>query len=913
MFKRFVHFLVLVALISACQPPPATTTVAPPHTPKPEGPTSTSTPAPDEPAEWVFQENWWLEPQVWAHSPDSYTDPDGNLVMTLDYEAYAKAGLTVMGWYTADEKHIQELHDHGIIVVGTDSLTTTYRSVFQSWSEYESPPELMEAAIRDPFGNVFWDDFGVGDESHESWVVHSMLHPLWQEHMLGKLKAYVDAGVGGYTIDELAYGSLNMPDFNPNTLQLFNEYLFETYTDEELIALGVPWGVEDFTDFDYAALVRDHLPAGMTVLTLEDWYNGDITGNLPLIQEFQRFLRVEGQKVALRLVEQGRAYAQEKYGIHLPISANLNNLSDPEAWFWMDKLDFYSNEFPFNQYDYYPVGRSSAMLKQAHYFDTPMTILIQMSTRPEVRAWGKDKTVNLYRTMIADATAGGGAFHIETNVHEMVQDMDAIGPYYHFAMDYPLVFEGMEPMEGEIGLLHLWEADIYASYDDRAYVGLCDLLADSGYQFGAIFGAEEFKRGGELPIFPAPDYPLNPEDLSQYAVIFIPEMYQLTENHAEILIQYVEEGGTLVIFSIPNTTWDMDAIHPIIGPILAARGRGPTEIGNGKLIHIDGIWGKDFIDNPDPDVRTQLIQLLEAEGFQPEIRMANTRYLAATAYTGQDKMVVHFVNYDHEEGVDITTPTGLVDVEITLPDNLQLDSPGLYLFTPGEMPRELDGTLNGNMLQLTLPETYIWSVLLIGEEDILGEQVSALPTLTPTPVMSPTPIPTITPTSAPPTPTMDPDIVDTGYVIYDDSLAPGWRAESWESETQIDSTTMVYDGTQAIEVAAQKNGGIALVTDALPDISPYNWLVFYINIGETRNPLFVLDTYYEGVPISTELLYIADYTEGGKLEPGLWYQVVVPMSDLIPEGGTLVQINFAYDGSGTTFYLDEIRFVSAGP
>jgi len=161
---------------------------------------------------------------------------------------------------------------------------------------------------------------------------------------------------------------------------------------------------------------------------------------------------------------------------------------------------------------------------------------------------------------------------------------------------------------------------------------------------------------------------------------------------------------------------------------------------------------------------------------------------------------------------------------------------------------------------------------------------------------------------------LDPGMLGESYLIYDDSLAPGWRVALWDSEALVDSAAMVYGGTQAIEVAAQQYGGIALGIDTPPDLSPYDWLVFYINIGETTHPVFVLDMHYEDAQVSIETLAVSGYVGGGQLEAGQWQQVVVPLSALNSTGGSIDQINFAYDGSGaTTFYLDEIRFVSAGP
>jgi hypothetical protein len=593
MFRRILLSFVAALIVLVITIPLVTVAARLPTSPVSAAlPSAADSPTPEAPAEWVFQENWWLQPQVMAQSPGTFPDADGNpiqLSLLLDYESYTKAGLTVMNFYQGDVATIHDLHDRGILVVAAESMMLTYKPAFGTWSELEGPPELLEAAMRDPYGNVYRDDFGLKDLFgwDDSFVTYSMLHPLWQEHMLEMMKAYVDAGVDGFLYDELVSGSAGEPDFNPYTMQLFATYLVDTYSDEELQALVAPLGIDDFTTFDYAALVRDYLPADMTDLTRDDWvFNPQLTGDLPLRRQFQRFLYAANQKAALHLIDETRAYALETRGINLPISTNADPLVPP-AYFLMDKVDFFTSEIPYSDYDYFPGARTIAPLKLADYFDIPLSFLSQLTARPQLAAWGREKTVNLYRTMIADAVASGGSFNVEIHNQDLEQDMDAIGPYYHFRMDYPFLFDGLEPVRGDIGVLQLWESMLYSPYEHPALLGLFGLLADSGYQASAIFGGgDDFLQWGDEPEFSAPDYPLNPQDLAQYKIVMIPELYQLTEGHAEILMQYMEGGGILLIFSTPDTTGDVDASDPLLGQIMAARGRGSTEIGEGKLIHI---------------------------------------------------------------------------------------------------------------------------------------------------------------------------------------------------------------------------------------------------------------------------------------------------------------------------------------
>ena len=81
------------------------------------------------------------------------------------------------------------------------------------------------------------------------------------------MKFFIDAGVDGILIDELAKGSVYEMDFNPHTVAAFRQYLLDTYSPEELQKIGKEYGISDFASLDYAALVRQHLPPGQQKLT----------------------------------------------------------------------------------------------------------------------------------------------------------------------------------------------------------------------------------------------------------------------------------------------------------------------------------------------------------------------------------------------------------------------------------------------------------------------------------------------------------------------------------------------------------------------------------------------------------------------------------------------------------------------
>ena len=80
------------------------------------------------------------------------------------------------------------------------------------------------------------------------------------------------------------------------------------------------------------------------------------------------------------------------------------------------------------------------------------------------------------------------------------------------------------------------EGDAHVDYG-YAFIGTGKLLTDSNIQFDCIFGPDE--RFTEVSSFTL-------EDLLEYKVIILSNTLELTDDQAEILLNYVEIGGVIV-------------------------------------------------------------------------------------------------------------------------------------------------------------------------------------------------------------------------------------------------------------------------------------------------------------------------------------------------------------------------------
>ncbi len=671
-------------------------------------PTPTPTPAP-----WTFDPEWHKKPQIVAFSgiAETYLLPSilTKLVQlfSVNFDTYAKFGVTVANWndlpkHTSNWKDafrefVDEAHRRGIVVVGSVSHITLWEG------PEDEPLELQKTILRDPYGNTF---------EEKSGLVHSMLHLAWQDYLLSLVKQSIEAGVDGFLFDELAYGSVFYPDFNEYTVQKFRKYLIETYSDKELKEIEQKYGIKNFNNFNYAEFVRKYLPPNMTSLTADDW--GKLKWEIPFIYDYERFLRVKNREVASHLISEGKVYAKEKYGKEISFSANLNDLSAPEALYIIDLLDYVNLEwFYYLHGPYFPKARAFPSFKLAQFFGKPAFALTgYVDTVPDILKRGKKKTVNLYRTMIADAYAVGGAFHVEEGAHGIKQDIDALVPYYRFVRDRPFLFENLTPVKGKISVLHLWES--LDPYRARAYRGLSNMLADAGYQFGVIFGAEEYKFWGETQI--APPYPLQLDKLSQYPVIIVPELFDVTEKHADLLLRYAENGGKLIVFATQDMLNNIQAQrgeNQAVNRLLTYLRAGKATVGSGTIIYVNQVLGREYLENLDPQLRLQLRQMLSQENIGPEAKMADAKALSAFVYQGENQLVIHFVNYDYNLENDSTNPVQALELEVALGDLPREGLTAIFYSPEDPQGQQLEATIQQDTLLLTLPKINIWGTLRV--------------------------------------------------------------------------------------------------------------------------------------------------------------------------------------------------------
>jgi len=165
-----------------------------------------------------------------------------------------------------------------------------------------------------------------------------------------------------------------------------------------------------------------------------------------------------------------------------------------------------------------------------------------------------------------------------------------------------------------------------------------------------------------------------------------------------------------------------------------------------------------------------------------------------------------------------------------------------------------------------------------------------------------------------PIPTLSSDQIEAGYLVYDDKLAEGWTLDPWAGTANTSSSAQFYQGSRAIEITLRSSPGAILLDNKLFDTAPYDYMVFYLNGGSTADQ----ELYVEMISVDNKTLgraNLADYIADYPLQPDKWHQVMIPLTILNPnrENFGWFDLGDASGNGASTFYIDEIRFVSTEP
>jgi len=680
---------------------------------------------------WTYNTEWLDASTVWAVYSFCRDWP-----LDVDYcgvegrDAAEKAGAAVWAWqdmrfHTNWPDVINDIidyaHSDGRQWIGSLSMIWL-------WQEQAQRSTYLDSAIsRDPFGNINYDNTGVYDPGDTTRF--TALHPLWEAMLTDNALAYVDGGVDALMVDEGAFIGIPM-EFNPTVVAGFNDYLTTILTSQERENLATSLGFTSFDQFDYAKVWRDQLPPGTTMLDETTW-NSRWNLNIPLWEEYDRYRHTRGISAMERIITAAKTRAVS-LGRELPVGFNIG-----PAQIWgmpfVHLADFIDPEIYYavpasssDQYNYFPEARAAPTIKLFGALNLQANIRTAMPTAEDLASRGRGNIESIYRILIADAYASGGRMYVEEDFFGIETNFDEISPYYQFVNQRPELIERSAPISARVGIVQLWEQ--YEFTPRRHFDGTAQILSDSGYQYDVIFGAEDVNR--EVP---GPRTVLDETLLARHQALVIPQLLMcwncgtkgtglmLTENHAGRLLDYVKQGGLLIVQADPaEIAYGLFAdTGPSANELLGYLQSGKVDLGSGSIVHIPQVLGPSYqataTANDAQIIRAQLTDVLMDNGIQPEIGyVSKPRAVSAFLYQINNNVVIHFVNYDHDIDTDTITPVNNLEINI--------DTSILPTATNYDVSWQQPETPNGSALlyqkpnerlMVTVPEINPWTVLCI--------------------------------------------------------------------------------------------------------------------------------------------------------------------------------------------------------
>lgn len=559
---------------------------------------------------------------------------------------------------------------------------------------HEVFPELASAAVIDIYG----EPVSSSDEWASGVLAMNTNHPVWQDFVMQLGRRYVDLGMNGIFIDSplgtvhatgQPGGSFGEPD-----MSMFRDYLSNHYTAQELEDL---FGITDIETFDYGDYIHD--------LGLADTWM-DTPWEVPLWNDFYTFQREANEAFIARLVTETKQYAETTYDRTIAFTANLFGLNDSHLVL-ADLMDYVSYEYPYVEYGYPPQSQAVPEFKLATALgDGPgvavpaVTSVIDLSTQESVST--------LLSIFIAESYASQGRFMVW---HEywgaqrgQYTDLEGFMPVCLFVRNSPFLYTDLESMARTAVLFSYATQNHLSDPQHASWRGLNYALLDGQVQYDVVAMGDDIWM---------PDT-FTQTSLAPHDLVFMPRLAYLTDEQVDILLPFVDDGGTIVAWG--ETGRYDETGQEVDRPELAAlREPGTHAYGNGWFVSLTWDPGDAYRQTHDPAVRQQLVSYV-SDHADPVTTTSAERTLNVLAYERLEgkQLVAHLVNYDYDIETDEVEATGSFTLTVKAdPPLLAQDDLQLCLLSPHrEEPHLLDFAVEGEELVIPHPGTSVYDVLI---------------------------------------------------------------------------------------------------------------------------------------------------------------------------------------------------------
>ncbi|MDQ4045045.1 MAG: hypothetical protein M3173_06320 [Chloroflexota bacterium] len=430
-------------------------------------------------------------------------------------------------------------------------------------SEGERVTDLLEECCsRDIYGqpcHAHWVE--CPDRQHYCYTMDSN-NPVWREYLKAIIRIQIDAGVDGVQLDEaelpltsLQYGGC----FCKDCMRGFREHL------QALPADALPREVRDLglSEFHYGAWLKER---GFDFKSRRE--------ETPLYWEYIRFQREAITRYFAELADYARAYGAEQ-GREVLVSGNFFNVLD-QYYALEPKVDMVITEMRNTRY------RQPAWYRYVHGFAGEKPVVVVENPYggivPElVDMLSAGRGYDRFRQSLYEGAAMGANMSVPYGAWMGSVVQDAFYPPHELAREIQTFIADHEHLYSkrtwsETAVVYSVESNFYggarpdeianntvnvAAASATPFWSACETLADEAQPYDVVFFPDGELRGDSLVV----------EDMAQYRTVVLPDCHHLTAHQAELLVGYLDQGGTVAVhgdvaLNLPSSHRERIARHP---------------------------------------------------------------------------------------------------------------------------------------------------------------------------------------------------------------------------------------------------------------------------------------------------------------------------------------------------------------
>ena len=528
--------------------------------------------------------------------------------------------------------------------------------------------------------------------------------PFWYEHIKLTAIFWAERGIDGAWCDNMSpwdnFGGLhNM--FGLWSEYKFNLYLKEKYSAEQLKAYGID-NMDKFNIRDYITSKAEDL-GSTDPLNKDDRVYSDFSWlDDPVWVNYKLFKSESGSEYLKNMYK----IIKEEYeirGITDGFCVQGNDMpSLNHGWITDEWMDMNSSEinmgwnltFGTKGIGYLPVGKLSIFYRAS----------LETQQAPYSTPWVyADATVGRKletgKIFLAEAFANGALIKTAENT----VGTDASHRWFNkYLYKYEEEF-GIRYPKYDIAILHSTDEQL-ANMAPNALTG-----PDMNYQFHmqGMWGFSAAMADNNIPYRVLPMYKLNAQALKGLKTLIIPNVESMTDETAQIIIDYANNGGRVVISGQAGTRYSRDQLFTVrdkelfkdatgletgtavgINRILGGNGDydiTTVAVGQGEFVWMPAQIGHEYFTDVDyrADLTSDILKLIGTEKTLLDAELPIT--MAAYLWTSRDgaDTFIDIVNYDGNLEDDTITPTAPCEFKVKLSDGINVNNAKVIAMTPG--------------------------------------------------------------------------------------------------------------------------------------------------------------------------------------------------------------------------------------